>query len=97
MNDPGFVRRFTEALRPGAYMRIVVEGDVGAGDAIEAVQRPDHDLSVRDVFRIYTRDRDECGRLLAVPQISEAWKRWARDMIQRVKDGAKSPATPGCS
>ncbi len=93
MNDPGFVRVFTEALRPGAYMRIVREGDVGAGDAIEVVSRPDHDLTVRDVFRIYTRDRGECGRLLEVPQMSAAWKRWARDMLAR---RSKEPATPGC-
>ena len=95
MNDPGFVRVFTEAQRPGAYLRIVREGDVGAGDAIEIVSRPDHDLSVRDVFRIYTRDRGECGRLLDVPQMSDAWKRWARDMLGR-RTAAKDPATPGC-
>jgi MOSC domain-containing protein YiiM len=83
MSDPGFIRRFTEALRPGAYMRIVAEGDVGSGDAIEVVSKPDHDLSVRDVFRIYTRDRDECARLVEVPQMSEAWKRWAREMLER--------------
>ncbi len=96
MNDPKFIRRFTEALRPGAYMRIVKEGDVGAGDAIEVVEKPDHDLSVRDVFRIYTRDRDECQRLLAVPRMSEAWKRWAEDMLQRKHGGARDAATPGC-
>lgn len=95
MNDPGFVRRFTEALRPGAYMRIVREGDVAAGDTIEVVSRPGHDLTVRDVFRIYTRDRDECGRLLEVPQMSEAWKRWARDMLKR-KAAADAVSTPGC-
>ncbi len=97
MNDPKFIGRFTEALRPGAYMRIVTEGDVGAGDAIEVVSKPGHDLSVRDVFRIYTRDRDECGRLLAVPQMSDAWKSWAREMLQRVKGRAKeAAAAPGC-
>lgn len=95
MNDPGFVRLFTEALRPGAYMRIVVEGDVGAGDAIEVVSRPDHDLTVRDVFRIYTRDRGECGRLIEVGQMSAAWKRWAQDMLQR-KAAASPASTPGC-
>lgn len=83
MNDPAFVRRFTEAQRPGAYLRIVGEGDVGAGDAIEVVSRPAHDLTVRDVFRIYTRDREECGRLLEVPQMSEAWRRWAKDTLAR--------------
>jgi len=83
MNDPAFVRRFTEAQRPGAYLRIVREGEIGAGDAIDIVSRPDHDLTVGDVFRIYTRDRDECGRLLEAPQMSEPWKRWARDMLAR--------------
>jgi MOSC domain-containing protein YiiM len=96
MNDPAFIRIFTEALRPGAYMRIVVEGDVGSGDAIEIVSKPDHDLSVRDVFRIYTRDRDESGCLIAVPQMSVAWKRWAQEMLQRFQGGAKDPKAPGC-
>ena len=93
MNDPSFVRRFTESLRPGAYLRIVTEGDVGAGDAIDLVSKPDHDLTVRDVFRIYTRDRGECGRILEVPQMSAAWQRWARETL-----GKKSAAahTPGC-
>ena len=96
MNDPTFIRRFTEALRPGAYMRIVAEGDVGAGDAIELVSKPDHDLTVRDVFRIYTRDRDECGRLLAVPQMSAAWKRWAQDTLDRQRSREKDPSPPSC-
>jgi MOSC domain-containing protein YiiM len=82
MNDPAFVRRFVEALRPGTYLRIALEGELGAGDAIEVVTKPDHDLTVRDVLRIFTRDRQESGRLLDVPQISEAWKRWARGALR---------------
>lgn len=78
MNDKLFPRYFTEALRPGAYLRIVVEGEVAAGDEIRVVERPDHNLTVRDIFRIYTRDHDEIERLLAVPQISESWRRWAQ-------------------
>ena len=85
MNDKLFPRRFTEALRPGAYLRIVVEGDVGAGDEIRVVERPDHDLTIRDVFRIYIRDRAEAERLLAVPQMSESWRRWAADLLQEAK------------
>src|SRR5438132_1638644 len=55
MNDRMFPRRFPEALRPGPYLRIIVEGDIGAGDEIRVVERPRHDLTIRDVFRIYTR------------------------------------------
>ena len=83
MNDKLFPRRFTEALRPGTYLRIVVEGDVGAGDEIRAVKRPDHDLTIRDVFRIYTRDRAEVERLLTVPRMSDSWRRWAADLLHK--------------
>jgi len=77
MNDETFPRRFSKALRPGTYLRIVGEGELGAGDEIQIVAKPDHGLTVRDVFRIYTRDRDEVRRLLEVPQLSESWRRWA--------------------
>ncbi len=97
MNDPKFVGRFTAALRPGPYLRIVVEGDLGAGDEIRVVSKPEHDLSIRDVFRIYTRDRNECGRLIDVPQMSDAWKRWARDMLARTKSDGGAASEPCCS
>jgi MOSC domain-containing protein YiiM len=96
MNDKMFPRRFTEAMRPGTYLRIVTEGDVGAGDEIRVVERPDHDLTIRDVFRIYSRDRHEIERLVAVAQMSESWKRWAADMLQKTKDRPTDTAGPGC-
>ncbi len=96
MDDKTFPRRFTEAMRPGPYLRIIVEGDVGAGDEIRVVEKPHHGLTVRDVFRIYTRDRNEVERLLDVAQISDAWKRWANDMLQKVKAHSKDAAVPGC-
>ena len=83
MNDEMFPRRFSKALRPGSYLRIVVEGDVGAGDEVSVVEKPDHDLTIRDVFRIYTRDRHEVARLLEIPQLSESWRGWAEHLVQR--------------
>jgi MOSC domain-containing protein YiiM len=83
MNDETFPRRFSKALRPGTYLRIVVEGEVGAGDEIRVVEKPDHGLTVRDVFRIYTRDRDEVPRLLEIPQLSQSWKGWAEHLVGR--------------
>src|SRR6516164_7512247 len=96
MNDKMFPHRFTEALRPGPYFRLVVEGDVGAGDEIRVVERPAHGLTIRDVFRIYTRDHDEVPRLLTVPQMSESWRRWAVDWLQKRKNVPTEVAVPGC-
>jgi MOSC domain-containing protein YiiM len=96
MNDKSFPRRFTEAMQPGTYLRIVVEGDVGAGDEIGVVERPNHDLTIRDVFRIYTRDRAEVERLLGVPRMPESWRRWAADFLQDAKGRPRDGAEPGC-
>ena len=92
MNDQMFPRRFTEALRPGTYLRIVVEGSVGAGDEIRIIERPDHDLTIR----VYTRDRGEVERLLAVPRISEGWRRWAQRFLEETKGRREAPTSPGC-
>ena len=94
MDDNKFPRRFTEALRPGTYLRIVTEGDVGAGDEIRVVDRPDHDLTVRDVLRIFSVARDQIERLLAAPQLSESWRTWAEERL--AKERGKEAATPGC-
>jgi MOSC domain-containing protein YiiM len=96
MNDKLFPRRFTEALRPGSYLRIVVEGELGAGDKIEVVDRPDHDVSVQDVFRIFSRDRDEAQRLLAIPQLSVEWKAWAQRLLEKAEKRNTEAADPGC-
>jgi MOSC domain-containing protein YiiM len=96
MDDQMFVRRFTGALRPGAYLRIMAEGDLGAGDEIRVVHRPDHDLTIRDVFRIYTRDRDEIDRLITIPQMSDSWKQWAASLLEKGKGGRVQAASPTC-
>jgi len=96
MNNKLFPRHFTEALRPGAYLRIVVEGDVGAGDEIQVLERPDHELTIRDVLRIYAFDRQEVARLLATPGMSGSWQRWAADLLEKAKGRPADAAEPGC-
>jgi len=96
MNDKLFPRYFTEALLPGPYLRIVVEGDLAAGDEIKVIERPDHNMTVRDVFRIYTRDHDEIETLLDVPQMSESWRRWAQDWLRKSTERQQGSNEPGC-
>ncbi|MDI5965106.1 MOSC domain-containing protein [Streptomyces sp. SL13] len=47
---PGWLRRFTLAERPGAYLRIVTPGEIRAGDAIEVVARPADGETVAEAF-----------------------------------------------
>jgi MOSC domain-containing protein YiiM len=86
MGDGGFPGRFAAAGRPGAYLRILEEGEVAAGDPVTIVHRPRHGLTVADVARIRHEDgtgdggTDEAAmaRLLAVPELSETWHTWVR-------------------
>ena len=48
-DDLLMVRRFALACRPGAYLRIVTEGEIGAGDAITVTTRPEHGITIAHV------------------------------------------------
>jgi MOSC domain-containing protein YiiM len=97
MEDRKFPRRFIDALRPGAYLRLIVEGNVGAGDEIRVIGKPRHDLTIRDFFRIYySGDPDELQRLVAIPGISESWREWAESLLQKAKSDHASATAPTC-
>ena len=61
-----WVRRFTAANRPGPYLRVVEEGVLTAGDAIEVVRRPGHGVTVSTMFRALTTERTLLPELLRV-------------------------------
>lgn len=78
MGEASFPDRFLEAGRTGAYLRIVGEGTIAAGQTIEVTERPDHGLTVTDILRIYTSAPGQASRLLEIPDLPETWVRWAR-------------------
>ena len=77
MGDPRFLKRFAAARRTGTYLRIVEEGDVEAGDAIERMARPDHGVTIGLFADAYLGDRSLARRLLDAPQVADDWKNWA--------------------
>ena len=81
MGDRHFPRRFAAAGRPGAYLRIVAEGNVAAGDLIHVLSRPDHGVTTGLVERAYHADRSLVPRLLEAPELAEAWVGWARHTL----------------
>jgi MOSC domain-containing protein YiiM len=77
MGDPKFVKRFGNALRLGAYLRVLEEGEVAAGDAAEVVHRPGHGVTVEVVGRAVLGERELAPRLLAAPALSGQVRSWA--------------------
>ncbi|TPQ16935.1 MOSC domain-containing protein [Streptomyces sporangiiformans] len=61
----GWIKRFTQAAVPGAYLRVIEPGDIRAGDPVEIVDRPGHEVTVALVFRALTLEPDLLPRLPA--------------------------------
>jgi MOSC domain-containing protein YiiM len=70
--DLTMVRRFGEASRPGAYFRIVREGELGAGDEIELLSRPDHGITVALVSDSILLDESLRARAGSAPELAES-------------------------
>ncbi len=79
--DPKMLKAFVQASRPGAYLRIVQEGDVAAGDAIEVVDRPSHGVTVAIVADAIQKDIALAPRALEAPQLAEGLAGWLRERV----------------
>jgi MOSC domain-containing protein YiiM len=77
--DPRMVRRFARASRPGAYLRIVREGELGAGDPVAVVARPDHGITVALVFDALMGDDALLARAAAAPELPAPLAAWMRE------------------
>ena len=63
---PQLVKRFTARGASGAYLRVLQPGDVGAGDDVEVVLRPDHGVPLGEVFRMLTTQKHRLPELAPV-------------------------------
>jgi len=53
MNDSAFVKRFAEAVRPGAYARVLREGNIKAGDQVGIEKTTMPYATVKEVFNLW--------------------------------------------
>lgn len=81
MGDPRFVKAFADADRPGAYLAIVEQGELRAGDSVEVVHRPAHRITVTVLARGYLRDHSLLAEVLAVPDLVPGWRDWIEERI----------------
>ena len=79
IGEPGFVKRFALASRPGAYLRIVKAGTVGAGDRIEVLSRPDHGITCRMVSDAILRDPALIPVVLRATELPAELRGWLLD------------------
>lgn len=64
VGETGWLRTFTQVARPGAYLRVVTPGTLRAGDELEVVHRPSHEVTVALTYRALTAERELLPTLL---------------------------------
>lgn len=77
MGEEGFLARFKAAERVGFYLRVLDEGEVGAGDAITRLARDPAGMSVAEIYRLrygVSVDRARLTRAAELPALSPSWR-----------------------
>jgi ferredoxin-NADP reductase/MOSC domain-containing protein YiiM len=94
LDEPDMPSLLVSHHRPGFYFRVITEGYVRAGDAIERTRRGRHELSVADVDALLylpNRNTEQLRMVVDVPALSPGWQQSFRDMLA---DDAQAVAPP---
>ncbi|MEW9519473.1 MOSC domain-containing protein [Streptomyces tubercidicus] len=86
IGEHGWIKRFTQAAVPGAYLRVIEAGEIRAGDAVDVVHRPAHEVTIGLTFRALTSRRELMPRLLEAGEaLHEEARRKALKYAERAK------------
>lgn len=80
------LKRFLASGRTGFYFSVQREGEVEAGDSIELLARDEHNVTVADITRLYTRDRDDLElmrRAIEVEALPDSWRDYFRERLEK--------------
>jgi MOSC domain-containing protein YiiM len=83
VDEDHWVKRFASAGRPGAYLRVLEEGTVAAGDGIEVISRPDEHVTIAESMTAYYGDAELMRRLLRVEGRGNKWDEIAVGVLGR--------------
>ena len=81
------IRRFLASERTGFYLAVLQEGEVGAGDQIEMIERGKEAVRVNDITRLFSRDKQNAAllrRAIETEALPESWKEHFRQQLERL-------------
>jgi len=94
LGERGWIKTFTRAVRPGAYLRVVAPGPVQHGDSIVVVDHPEHDVTIGLVFRALTREPLLLERVLAADALPVSARSAARRRLDQALQAASRTKRP---
>src|SRR5262249_61274328 len=91
MGLPQFPKRFLASERVGFYLRVLREGEVGAGDVIERLQADPEQMTVRQVVHLAYLDEGNLEGVRRAPRIRAPPPDWREGLRGRC---APTPTKP---
>lgn len=79
------IKRFLASERSGFYLSVMKEGEVGAGDEFQLLEKNANGVRVVDVTRLYSSERENVAlmrRAIATEALPESWKEYFRKHIK---------------
>jgi MOSC domain-containing protein YiiM len=83
------VKRFLASGLTGIYFKVLQEGEVGAGDVIKLIRRDDNNVTVKDVIRIYSVDKDDVQTLERAIKVKDLPDGWRSHFIEQLDQSKK--------
>lgn len=87
MARPGFPKEFLKSGRTGFYLRVLSEGEIGAGDTLQHLPFAGTRMSIRELCHIAhfdTQNRSRLTTALELPGLSLAWKQKIAKLLSRL-------------
>jgi len=81
------VKRFLASERTGFYFAVLQEGEVGAGDPIELMEKSERSVRVNDITQLYTREKrnvELLRRAIEVEALPESWKSYFQHRLEKL-------------
>jgi MOSC domain-containing protein YiiM len=91
MGLPQFPKRFLASERVGFYLRVLREGEVGAGDAIQQVEAEPERMTVRQFVHLAYFDEgnlEGVRRALRIRGLPPDWREWLEDVLAKAGTGS---------
>ena len=82
------VKRFLASRRPGFYLAVTREGEVGAGDNVTLIHRESNSASVLSITHLFvtkkysSEDIAELQRVVTIPSLPNNWKEYFRKRLE---------------
>jgi ferredoxin-NADP reductase/MOSC domain-containing protein YiiM/ferredoxin len=90
MREPRMPALLVAHHRPGFYLRVLEEGDVGAGDDIERVRTGPEAMTIAEIDALLYlpgHARRDLIRALRIPALSEGWQGSFRELLEQIGGG----------